>query len=142
MSKVPFSESLSFFRHFLQKLNRKNWFVSFIATAFLIFCELWRPLPCGRIPSQFLCIVINYNTSLVSGMYKLKDSLLFDDTNSSHLFLLWYCHYFMGAFEAIHYFQGTVFISQHLLQVFIIVSSLWLIRGNLKGTVFIWGKKL
>ena len=82
-------------------------------------------------------IVINYDTSLVSGMYKLKDSLLFDDINSSHPFLLWYCHYFMGALEAIHYVKSTVFISQHLLQASIIVGSLWLIPGNLKGTVFI-----
>ena len=82
-------------------------------------------------------IVINYDTSLVSGMYKLRDSLLFDDINSSHPFLLWYCHYFMGALEAIHYFKSTVFILQHLLEASIIVGSLWLIRENLKGTVFI-----
>ena len=75
--------------------------------------------------------IINYNTPLVSGMYKLKNSLLFDDTNPSHPFLLWYCHCFTGALEAIHYVKGTVFISQHLLQASIIVSSLWLIRGNL-----------
>ena len=36
---------------------------------------------------------------MVSGMYKLKDSLLFDDTNPSHSFLLWYCHFFTGALE-------------------------------------------
>ena len=42
----------------------------------------------------------------------------------------------MGALETIHYVKGTVFILQHLLQAFIIVSSLWLIRGNLKGTVY------
>ena len=87
-------------------------------------------------------VVINYDTSLVSGIYKLKDGLLFDDINSSHPFLLWYCHYFTGALEAIHYVKGTVFISQHLLQASIIVSSLWLIRENLDGTVFIWGKQL
>ena len=69
-------------------------------------------------------MVINYDTSLVSGMYKLKDSLLFDDINSSHPFLLWYCHYFTVALEAIHYIKGTVFTSQHLLQGTIIVSSL------------------
>ena len=86
-------------------------------------------------------ITIKNNTSLVSGMYKLKDSLLFDDTNSSHSFLLWYSHCFMGACNAIHYVKGTVFILQHLLQASIIVSSLWLIRGNLKGTVFICGKQ-
>ena len=55
------------------------------------------------------------------------------DTNSNHSFLLWYCHCFKGALEAIHYVKGTVFISQHVLQGSIIVSSLWLIRGNLKG---------
>ena len=82
-------------------------------------------------------IVINYDTSLVSGIYKLRDSLLFDDINSSHPFLLWYCHYFMGALEAIHYFKSTVFILQHLLEASIIVGSLWLIQENLKGTVFI-----
>ena len=32
-------------------------------------------------------------------MYKLKDGPLFDDINSSHLFLLWYCHYFTEALE-------------------------------------------
>ena len=41
-------------------------------------------------------IVINYDTSSVSGIYKLKDSLLFSDSNSSHLFPLWCCHYFAG----------------------------------------------
>ena len=70
-------------------------------------------------------------------MYKLKDSLLFEDINSSHRFLLWYCHYFKGALEAIHYVKGTVFISQHLLQPSIIASGLWLIRENLEGTVFV-----
>ena len=38
--------------------------------------------------------------------------------------------------------KGTVFISQHLFQSSIITSGLWLIRENLKGTVFIWGKPL
>ena len=42
-------------------------------------------------------VVINYDTSLVSGIYKFKDGLLFDDINSSHPFLLWYCHYFTEA---------------------------------------------
>ena len=87
-------------------------------------------------------IVINCNTSLVSGMYKLKDSLLFKDIDSSHPFLLWYCHYFTGALEAIHYVKGIVFISQRLRQPSIKVSSPWLIRENLKSTVFIWGKQL
>ena len=75
-------------------------------------------------------MVISYGTSLVLGMYKLKDTLLFDDINSSHPFLLWYSHYLMGALEAIHYGKGTVFISQKLLQPSIIVGSLWLIRGS------------
>ena len=70
-------------------------------------------------------------------IFKLKDSVLFHDTNSSHSFLLWFYHCFTGALEAIHDVKGIVFISQHLLQASIIVSSLWLIRGNLKGTVFI-----
>ena len=35
-----------------------------------------------------------------------------------------------------------LFILQHLLQVSIITSGLWLFRKNLKGTVFIWGKLL
>ena len=48
----------------------------------------------------------------------------------------------MWALEAIHYVKDNVFILQHLLQASIIVSSLWLIRGNLKGTEFIWGKQL
>ena len=72
--------------------------------------------------------MINYDISLVSGMYEFKDSLLFDDIHSSHPFLLWYCPYFKGALEAIHDVKGTVFISQHLFQASIIVSSLWLIR--------------
>ena len=46
----------------------------------------------------------------------LKGSMWYDDINSSHLFLLWYCHYFTGALEAIHYVKGTVFIWQQLLQ--------------------------
>ena len=75
-------------------------------------------------------MVISYGTSLVLGMYKLKDTLLFDDINSSHPFLLWYSHYLTGALEAIHYGKGTVFISQKLLQPSIIVGSLWLIREN------------
>ena len=33
----------------------------------------------------------------------------------------------------------AVFISQHLLQTSIIARGLWLIRENLKGTVFIHG---
>ena len=70
-------------------------------------------------------------------MFRLKDSLLFDDINSSHPFLLWYFHYFTGALEAIPDVKGTVFISQHLFQTSITVSSLWLIRENLKSTVFI-----
>ena len=44
--------------------------------------------------------------------------------------------------KAIHYVKGTVFISQHLLQVSIIVTSLWLIIENLNGVVFTWGKQL
>ena len=57
-------------------------------------------------------------------MFRLKDSLLFDDINSSHPFLLWYFHYFTGALEAIPDVKGTVFISQHLFQTSITVSSL------------------
>ena len=60
-------------------------------------------------------IVINYYTSLVSGMYKLKDSLLFD-VSSSHIY------FFYGTviisrehFEAIHYVKDTVFILQHFI---------------------------
>ena len=87
-------------------------------------------------------MVINYDISSILGMYKLKASLLFDDINFSHPFLLRYCHYFKGALEAIHYVKGTVLISQHLLQPSIIVCNLWLIRENLKGTVFIRGKQL
>ena len=67
-------------------------------------------------------IVISYNTALVSGMYLIK-SLLLDDTNCSHPFLLCYCHYFTGTIEAIHYVKGTAFILQHLLQSFIIIKS-------------------
>ena len=70
-------------------------------------------------------------------MYEWKDSLLFDDINPSHLFLPWYSHCFTGALEATRYVKDTVFILQHLLQACIIVSRLWLIRGNLTVTVFI-----
>ena len=70
-------------------------------------------------------------------MYEWKDSLLFDDTNPSHSFLPWYSHCFTGALEVTHYVKDIVFISQHLLQASIIVSSLWLNRENLKGTVVI-----
>ena len=38
----------------------------------------------------------------------------------------------LGPLEAIHYVQGTVFISQHFLQQSIIASDMWLIRENLK----------
>ena len=82
-------------------------------------------------------MVINYDTSSVSGMYKLKDNLLFDDVNSRHPFILRYCHYFMGSLEAINHAKCTMFISQQLLQLSIIINSLWLIRENLKGTVLI-----
>ena len=36
----------------------------------------------------------------------------------------------MGALEVIHYAKDTVFISQRLLQPFIITSGLWLISGK------------
>ena len=71
-------------------------------------------------------IVINYNTSLVSGKYILKDSMIFDNINSSHPFFL-LLSLFQGALEAIHYPKGTVFISQYLLQSPIITSGLQLI---------------
>ena len=77
---------------------------------------------------------------MVSDMYILKDSLLFDKINSSHSFLLWYYHYFTGALEAIHYVKGTVFVSQHLLEASIKVSRQLLIGENVKSTVFIWRK--
>ena len=83
-----------------------------------------------------------FRTGGVLGMRKLKESPLFDDTNSSHSFLLWYCHCFMAALGAIYYIKGTVFILQYSLQASIIVSNLWFIGGNLKGTVFICGKQL
>ena len=47
--------------------------------------------------------VINYKTSLVLGMYILKDSLLFDSINCSHPFFLCYCRYFTEVLEAIHH---------------------------------------
>ena len=46
-------------------------------------------------------MVTKYGTSLVSRMYKLKDSLLFDEIDSDHPFFLWYSHYFKGALESI-----------------------------------------
>ena len=82
-------------------------------------------------------MIINYNISLVLGMYILKDSLLFEDINCSHPFFLCCCHCFTEALKAIHYVKGTVFISQHLLQSFITTTGLWMIRENLKDTVFI-----
>ena len=79
-------------------------------------------------------IVINYDTSLISGMYKLKDGLLFDEINCKSVSSI--CHYFTIALEAIYYVKSTVFISQHLSQPSIIESRLWLIGENLRGTVF------
>ena len=75
---------------------------------------------------------MNYDTSLVSGMYKLIDSLLVDDINCSNPFL--------SAIISREYMKRSimskaVFILQHLLQPSIIASGLWLIRENLQGTV-------
>ena len=78
----------------------------------------------------------SHNISLVSGMYKLKYSLLLDDINlQQSVFSI--CHYFTEALKEIHYVKGTVFISQDLLQTSVISSGLWLIREDFKGTVFI-----
>ena len=81
-------------------------------------------------------IVINYDTSLISGMYKLKDCLLFDEINCKSVSSIY--HYFTIALEAIYYVKSTVFISQHLSQPSIIESGLWLIGENVKGTVFLF----
>ena len=55
----------------------------------------------------------------------IERSLLFDDINSTHPFFMVY----------------SLFISLHLLHLFITTSSLWLIRGNLKGACIL-GKPL
>ena len=55
---------------------------------------------------------------------------------------LFYLPLFPGALEGIHYVKGTVFISHYLLQPSIKASCLWLIQKNLKGTVFVCGKRL
>ena len=97
------------------------------------------PNPCPHPPNPRL--KDSHNISLVSGMYKLKYSLLLDDTNlKQSVFSI--CHYFTEALKEIHYVKGTVFISQDLLQTSVISSSLWLIREDFKGTVFTWGKTL
>ena len=62
---------------------------------------------------------------MVSDTYILKKSLLFDGINSSHPFCLWYCYYFTGALEEIHYVKSTVLISQHFLHPSIITSGLY-----------------
>ena len=58
-------------------------------------------------------IVINYDTYLVSGMYKLKDSLVFDDIDSSH-----------------HLFYGTVIISREYLKRSVTSMALYLFRNT------------
>ena len=63
----------------------------------------------------------------------LNDSLLFDDISWNHSFSP--CH--LTTPEAIHNAKFTVFISQNLLQLFIIKSGMWLIQENLKDTVSI-----
>ena len=46
-------------------------------------------------------------------------------------------HYFTGVLEAIPYVKCTVFIRQDLFRSSIVASGLWLIRENLKDTVFV-----
>ena len=76
---------------------------------------------------------MNYDTSWVSGMYKLKDSLLVDDINCSNPFLL--SAIISRECMKRSIMAKAVFILQHLLQPSIIASGLWLIRENLQGTV-------
>ena len=72
-------------------------------------------------------------------MYKLKDSLLSDSVNCNNPFLL----FVIISPEHLNWsIMSKALCSQHLLQTSIVVSSLWLIRENLKGTLFIWGKPL
>ena len=48
----------------------------------------------------------------------------------------------MGTLKAIFYAKDTVFISQHLLQPSIIASGVWLIRENIRVTVFFLRKTI
>ena len=78
-------------------------------------------------------------TFLVSGIHKLKDSLLVDDINCSNPFLL----SVIILWEHLKWSlmpRALFFILLHLLQPSITAGGLWLIRENLKGTVFAWEK--
>ena len=138
-SDLVFSRALSFFERSTWNCLcfRGYWInsppVAAIHSSNVLF--LLQKRSCNHIFFQIYCIflgqedlkqgdtiVINYNTFLVSGMYKLKYSLLLDDFNFSHPFNLWYWHYFTGTLEAIHYVQDTVFNSKRLLQPSIIYS--------------------
>ena len=49
-------------------------------------------------------------------MYKLKDSLLFDEVNSNHIYFAYGTVIISREhFEAIHYVKDTVFILQHFI---------------------------
>ena len=89
-----------------------------------------------RICSKEIKLVINCDTSLVLGIQKLRDSLLLDDIRCSNPCLLsvimsweYLKRYIM--LRAMCLFHNTY--SKHPF----IEGGLWLIRENLKGTVFV-----
>ena len=86
------------------------------------------------------CDKNNYDTSLFSGMYILKE-VYYMTTSIPAIHFFMVVSLFHGSTWVDPYVKDTVFISQHLLQPFIIRSGLWLIRENLKGMI-VWWKPL
>ena len=80
--------------------------------------------------------VINYDISLVSGMYKLKDSLLFYDLNAAIRF------FYLSLFHSTWSDPLCQGHCVYFTKTSVTASGLWLIRENLKGTVFVRGKPL
>ena len=71
----------TFFRDLLERISLA---VLQIATAFLNFHELWRPLPCGRVSSQPLSI-FRYRVCAIRTHHKNKQQYCW---NSSHIWVL------------------------------------------------------
>ena len=86
------------------------------------------------------CDKNNYDTSLFSGMYILKE-VYYMTTSIPAIHFFMVVSLFHGSTWVDPYVKDTVFISQHLLQPSIIRSGLWLIRENLKGMI-VWWKPL
>ena len=98
-----------------------------------LFCFLQK-----RNCRKIVIIVTNYDTSLVSGMYILKENCYLT-TSVTAIHFLMVVPLFYGSTWSNPFVKDTVFISQHFLQPSIITSGLWLIQENVKG-VFIWEK--